>query len=126
MRIRPLEALAASPVEGIAGVDIRRVGRSGRAELKAFTIRAGHATPAHVHHHQHVVVVLAGAGRLSTASGDRAIRIHDVVTVAPDEFHGFAAVGDADLELLCLDAPRESAVLHASSSGGSALEEAVR
>ncbi len=70
--------------------------------LRVFEMEPGGHTPQHRHPWEHEVLVLAGAGSVSSASGEVSLREGDAVLVEPDEPHQFSNPGSEVFRFACV------------------------
>jgi S-methyl-1-thioxylulose 5-phosphate methylthiotransferase len=70
--------------------------------LRYFTLAPGTSSRLDTHAHDHGVFVLHGRGRVRLGDVEHAIGVGDVVYVAANETHVFAASDDAALGFLCV------------------------
>ncbi len=71
-------------------------------ELRYFEIEPGGFSTLERHEHMHAVMVLRGEGRCLVGAEVHALRLHDLVTIAPWTWHQFRADERAPLGFLCL------------------------
>jgi quercetin dioxygenase-like cupin family protein len=102
-------------------------GESAPFEVRYFEIAPGGYSSLEKHRHEHVVIVLRGAGEVLLAGELRPVGYLDVLYLAPDEPHQLSNPGSEPFGFLCLvsrdrDRPRplvqeELAILLASAAG---------
>lgn len=75
---------------------------SAGAQWRYFEVAPGGWTTLERHAHTHAVMVLRGRGRCLVGGAVHALSAHDLVEVAPLQWHQFRAAPDAPLGFLCL------------------------
>lgn len=78
------------------------------ARIIVFRIGPGQQVAPHTSASTVILQVVSGAGTVTGAEGDRAVRMGDVVTYAPNERHGMRA-GSETFVVLAVIAPRPAA-----------------
>ena len=71
-------------------------------QLRYFEVAPGGWTTLERHEHPHAVMVLRGRGRCLVGDALHELAAHDLVEVAPLEWHQFRAAPDSPLGFLCL------------------------
>jgi len=76
--------------------------------MRRFELAPGGHTPRHKHAWEHEVYILEGKGTVFCGGREEAFAPGDVIYVAPDEEHSFAAGRRAGAAFLCI-VPRQAA-----------------
>jgi quercetin dioxygenase-like cupin family protein len=108
---RDWDGVEALPYDDVPGAGVERRELIGADEgaphwrLRHFHVPAGGRTARERHAHDHGVYVLSGRARVTLGKRVEEIGPGDVVYVAGDELHEFEALGDEDLEFVCVAPP---------------------
>ena len=94
----------------VAGIEKRElIGHDDGAphwRLRHFRVPPGGRTARERHPHDHGVYVLSGRARVTLEDRVEEVGPGDVVYVAGDELHQFEALGEGELEFICVAPPR--------------------
>lgn len=77
--------------------------------VRYFEVAPGGHTALETHAHDHTVVIERGRARVTLGDERHELGPGDVVYVAPDELHGFEAIGDEPLGFICVASPAVTA-----------------
>ena len=77
--------------------------------VRYFEVGPGERTRLERHAHDHGVVIERGRALVTLGDDRHELGPGDVVYVAPDELHGFEAIGDEPLGFICVASPAVTA-----------------
>lgn len=108
-----------------ASLDVTRrtLMESSGSQVRYFEVAPGGFTSFEKHEHEHLVVVLRGAGSVRLGSEWEPIELHDTVHVGPMVPHQFRNTGNEPFGILCVvDRDRDRPILLDSEGNPCASE----